>query len=135
VIRATINGMQLDRHGLEVLGPAECMAHLALGSVGRVGFTTGALPAVLPVDYWLEDDRIHFRTSPGSDLDAAVHDAVVAFEVDDGSVRVQWTWSVLVTGRATAFLGVLPVSAEHLPGTSRVVTVVPELISGRRLPT
>ena len=62
--------------------------------------TVGALPAVLPINFRLVDDRIVFRTSGGAKLDAATRNAVVAFEVDDMEPLSHTGWSVMVTGMA-----------------------------------
>ena len=64
--------MQLDRNGLEILDREECLRLLALTSLGRIGFTSGALPSVLPVTYHLDQDRILVHTTRGSRLDAAL---------------------------------------------------------------
>src|SRR4030095_14183770 len=73
--------MEVDRNGLEVLDRDECLRLLARATLGRLGFTSGALPTVLPVSYHLDGDRILVRTRRGGRLDAALCDAVVAFEV------------------------------------------------------
>lgn len=57
-----------------------------------------ALPAILPVNFRLSNGRIIVRTLPGTKLDAAVAQAVVAFEVDDYDPEGSWGWSVLVRG-------------------------------------
>ncbi len=66
--------------------------------------TIGALPAILPVNFTMFDGAIVFRTSPGSKLTAAVHEAVVAFEVDAADSHATTGWSVMVVGRASEIL-------------------------------
>jgi nitroimidazol reductase NimA-like FMN-containing flavoprotein (pyridoxamine 5'-phosphate oxidase superfamily) len=92
--------MEVDRNGLEVLDRAECLRLLSRATLGRLGFSTGALPTVLPVSYHLDGDRILVRTRRGGRLDAALCDAVVAFEVDDVEPASHYGWSVAVTGVA-----------------------------------
>jgi nitroimidazol reductase NimA-like FMN-containing flavoprotein (pyridoxamine 5'-phosphate oxidase superfamily) len=131
----------LDRNGLEVLGRAECLSLLAHATLGRVGVTVGALPAVLPINYRLVGDRIVFRTSGGTKLDAATRNAVVAFEVDDVEPVSHTGWSVLVTGIAREVTD--PAELEVLESANvprwapsdgdRVVEISTEMISGRRL--
>jgi len=75
--------VEVDRNGLEVLDRDERLQLLGGATIGRIGVTSGALPAVLPVNLWLSGDRIVVRTGDGSKLDAAAPDAVVAFEADD----------------------------------------------------
>lgn len=83
---------------LENLSRNECIALLEMVRVGRVGITSKALPHILPVNFGVFNDAIYFRTSPGTKLDAATANAVVAFQADayapDGSAG----WSVLVIG-------------------------------------
>jgi len=89
------------RPGVLDLTPDECLRLLKAVSVGRVGVTIDALPAVLPVNFVVHDASIVFRTVPGTKLDAAIAGMVVAFEVDNyGSSSEPWGWSVLVRGVA-----------------------------------
>jgi nitroimidazol reductase NimA-like FMN-containing flavoprotein (pyridoxamine 5'-phosphate oxidase superfamily) len=85
---------------LQHLSRADSLVLLSGESVGRVGVSIGALPAILPVNYAMLDDGIVFRTSPGTKLTAAVQEAIVAFEVDHGDENTRTGWSVLVVGRA-----------------------------------
>lgn len=50
------------------------------------------------MNFRLLGDRISVRTVSGTKLDAAVAQAVVAFEVDDYDPEGRWGWSVLVRG-------------------------------------
>ena len=133
--------MEVDRNGLEVLARDECLRLLASATLGRVGLTVGALPTVLPVNYRLLGHRILFRTDVGTKLDAATHNAVVAFEVDDMDPVWHTGWSVMVTGVAREVtdqgeLDAIEVSSiphwapDH---ASRVVEISTEMISGRRI--
>ena len=72
----------LISEGLEILTEDECMALFGSTTVGRVGITIGALPAIFVVNYVLVDGDIVFRTSDGTKLEAALRHAVVAFEAD-----------------------------------------------------
>jgi uncharacterized protein len=83
---------------LQVLSRQECLALLATTQVRRLGVSIQALPAILPVNFWLFRDWIIIRTVRGTKLDAAVAQAVVAFEVDDYDPEGSWGWSVLVRG-------------------------------------
>lgn len=133
--------MEVDRNGLEVLGREECLALLARTTLGRVGISHGALPSVLPVNYRLAGDQIVFRTGVGTKLDAAVDNAVVAFEIDDMDAMRHEGWSVLVVGVAHVVrdereLGAL--TSDRIPRWApgpdgRVVAVPLERVSGRRL--
>jgi uncharacterized protein len=133
--------MEVDRNGLEVLERDECLTLLATATLGRVGVTSGALPAVLPVNFRFDGSRILFRTGVGTKLDAATDNAVVAFEVDEIDPAAHTGWSVVVTGVAReltdpddlAAAQRLPL-ARWAPGEDhRVVAVSTEVVSGRRI--
>ncbi len=85
---------------LEPLSHEECLDLLARTRIGRVGIHAGALPVVLPVAYVVDGDDVVLRVRPGSQLEAATRDAVVAFEADDVDPILGRAWSVAVTGVA-----------------------------------
>lgn len=114
-----------------------------LGTVtlGRVALTSGALPSVLPVPFRLDGDRIVIRTRPGTKLDAATRDAVVAFQADVLDPVDHSGWSVEVTGVATEVTDpderarlseLLPPNGSTSALASRFVTISTELVSGQR---
>jgi nitroimidazol reductase NimA-like FMN-containing flavoprotein (pyridoxamine 5'-phosphate oxidase superfamily) len=83
--------LELDRE--------ECLRLLATAAVGRVVYTTAALPAVHPVAFRLRGRDILFRTDRGAVL-AGVPGAVVGFQADDVD-PTSWTgWSVVAVGEA-----------------------------------
>jgi len=134
--------MTTDRNGLEVLGTDECLRLLRSASLGRIGITSRALPVILPVNYRVDDRWILFRTSPGTKLDAATRNAVVAFEVDQVDPVYHSGWSVLVTGVATdATSGAADDADDEMSATprwapghrERLVAISIDEISGRRL--
>jgi nitroimidazol reductase NimA-like FMN-containing flavoprotein (pyridoxamine 5'-phosphate oxidase superfamily) len=135
-----MTSMEVDRNGLEVLDRRECLRLLATASVGRVGLTSGSLPRILPVNFWLVGDRIVIRTRLGSKLEAALRNAVVAFEADDFDVVDHSGWSVLVTGMASEIADSELDDADRLqvphrvPGRDgRLVAISTGLVSGRRI--
>ena len=135
---STIGAMTtIDRNGLEVLGTQECLRLLGSAAVGRIGITSGALPVILPINYRVEDDRILFRTSAGTKLDAATRNAVVAFEVDHIDPVYHSGWSVVVTGIASdvdAADAAVWATPRWAPGPDdRLVAITISEISGRRL--
>jgi nitroimidazol reductase NimA-like FMN-containing flavoprotein (pyridoxamine 5'-phosphate oxidase superfamily) len=89
----------LDRAGYIVLDHEACRELLSTGGLGRVAINVGALPVILPVHFWLDDDHVVFCVCRGTSLDRATRDAVVAFQTDghdaDGA-----PWSVSFTGMA-----------------------------------
>jgi uncharacterized protein len=82
--------------GIRTLPQRECLRLLGRVDTGRLAVSVGALPAVVPVRFALVDEAVFFSAPCGSDLESAVRDQVVAFEVDD--VSSSGGWSVVVTG-------------------------------------
>jgi nitroimidazol reductase NimA-like FMN-containing flavoprotein (pyridoxamine 5'-phosphate oxidase superfamily) len=125
--------------GLEILSREECIRLLGRASLGRVGASVGALPAVLPVSFALVGGDVVFPVEPGGELDMAARDAVVAFEAD--CLDPMEGWSVVVTGIAAevpegeqlALLRALA-GAPWPPGERQCFFRIPaEMVSGRRL--
>ncbi|MER5481125.1 pyridoxamine 5'-phosphate oxidase family protein [Streptomyces sp. NPDC002734] len=127
---------ELDRHeSLRLLGTA---------AIGRIVHTRQALPAVLPVNFCLDDDgAVVLRTSAASELARAVDGTVVAFEADEVDRAARSGWSVLLTGAAE----VVTDPAEHrrlaergprswvaVPPRQEVfIRILPELVTGREV--
>jgi hypothetical protein len=65
-----------------------------------VVFTEGALPAVHPVIYLLDDEEVIFRTAAGSKLAAATRHQIVGFQADEIDPYTRTGWSVLGVGQA-----------------------------------
>lgn len=127
--------------GLELLDERDAMDLLRSGSVGRVGVTIGALPAIFPVNYGIVDGAIVFRSSTGTKLAAALRGAIVAFEVDDYERAGRRGWSVLAVGRSELVhdldvtFKVLDAEIEPWAGGVRthIVRIQPEMLTGRRI--
>ncbi len=127
--------------GLELLSEETAMALLRVATIGRVGVTMGALPAIFPVNYGVIDDTIVFRTAPGSKLEAALRGAVVAFEVDDYDSHDRTGWSVLAIGPSEVVhdldvtFKLRDAGVEPWAGGRRtnIVRIRPEMLSGRRI--
>ena len=135
--------MWIDQRGSEVLECNECLRLLAVGAggVGRVGLLDDAGQVVIePFNYRVLDRDLLIQVGPGSILDAAGHEAILAFEIDEVDAGRAQAWSVLVRGVATVLddearvrparpAGALPVVAE--PGTSFVL-IRSGVLTGRR---
>ncbi|NUS18099.1 MAG: pyridoxamine 5'-phosphate oxidase family protein [Streptomyces sp.] len=128
--------------GSRTLDRQECLRLLAAVPVGRVVYTRRALPAVLPVNFSLdEDSSVLVHTSAGSDLVRAVDGAVVAFEADEFQAGTRSGWSVVVTGRATVVTD--PAERDRLARTGPhswthvrdgvFVRIESEMVTGREL--
>jgi len=128
--------------GFSELERRECLELLATAPVGRIVHTRHALPAVLPVNFALDDDAaVLIRTSAASELARAVDGAVVALEADEVDAAAHSGWSVVVTGTASVITdlahqrrlaGKVPCSWVPWP-EEVVIRIEPELITGRAL--
>ena len=131
---------EFDRAGLEVLTEDQSLKLLPTVPVGRIVFTEGALPAVQPVNFAVDDRCVIIRAVAGSKLAAAAAGAVVAFEVDEYDATTQSGWSVTAVGQASVVtepaeldrLATLPLrswtgSSDHL------IQIDIALLRGRRL--
>lgn len=127
--------------GFTVLDEERCLSYLHYGTVGRVAVTIGAIPAVFPVNYVEDLGAIYFFTAAGSKLDAALREAVVAFEVDGYDSLTEWGWSVLAVGVASEVadegvrahltdLGLRPWAKGH---RDHLIRIRPEVLSGREI--
>src|SRR4051812_7997034 len=133
--------MPVDRNGLEILSSEECLRLLGQAHVGRIALSIGALPVVLPVNFALLDTDIVLRSGPGTKLDAALRDSVVAFEVDSFQPFDHTGWSVMVQGIASEITDPPTLArAEALPlrpwagdCMNRFIRIDTQQISGRRL--
>jgi uncharacterized protein len=123
--------------GLEVLGREQCVELLATASIGRVVFTDGGLPVVLPVTFLVDGNAIVFRARAESRLARSSDGTVLAFEVDDAEPALRVGWSVTVCGQAEA--GPVPRTLERrlqawAPGKRDVAVRIPlTMVSGRRI--
>ena len=126
---------------LHTLGRGECLELLRTVTVGRIGFTESALPAIHPVNFTLEGDNVIIRTSGGGKLAAAVNGAVVAFEADDIDTATRTGWSVVVVGHASLIRDINQLVALAGPEgrpwvrgrTDHVIRIKTERITGRRI--
>ena len=89
----------------EPLGEAECLRLLAVGGVGRIGYSGRFGPTILPVNFVLHGQTIVFRTGHTARWARPAHriaDAAykVAFEVNEISPATREGWSILVQGAA-----------------------------------
>ncbi|MCG6498518.1 pyridoxamine 5'-phosphate oxidase family protein [Kitasatospora sp. A2-31] len=133
------------------LDEARALELLAGTPVGRVVYTLGALPAVLPVPFRVDEHGgVLFAVDAGSELVQAVDGAVTAFEADDVDDGDGTGWFVTVLGRAE--VRPVEVGGDGLPGPDPAVArtgpacedrpparrevlirIGPELVVGRRL--
>lgn len=128
--------------GLEVLSREESLILLSSVPVGRIVFTDRALPAILPVNFVLDDGAIIIRTGAGSKLAAATREAIVAFEADSFHETTETGWSVTVVGPAHRVedpdeierLKTLPLRTWVPVDPEHFVQIEMAQVSGRRIP-
>ncbi|MBB6349064.1 pyridoxamine 5'-phosphate oxidase family protein [Nonomuraea muscovyensis] len=133
--------MPIDSSGLQVLSREECLGLLASTPIGRIVFTDRALPAVQPVTFRLDGERVVIRTAAGSKLAAATRQAVVAFEVDEFDPEERTGWSVTAVGHARAVcdpdeierLAALPLTAWAPGERDHFIVVDVEQVTGRQI--
>jgi nitroimidazol reductase NimA-like FMN-containing flavoprotein (pyridoxamine 5'-phosphate oxidase superfamily) len=81
----------------------EAIRRLAGVQVGRVFFTSHAMPAVRPVNHLIDDGQLIIRSREGSAIVTAAdadRGVVVAYEADQLDPATRTGWSVVVTGLA-----------------------------------
>jgi hypothetical protein len=127
-----------DQHGVGIIDDSTCRVLLQQGSVGRLGLTSAALPAIFPVNYVVRDDGIVFDSAVGTKVRAAARGDVACFQLDDVDVLEHRGWSVLATGRLelvapeeVAAMGDLRLVPWAVGGDVRTVRLRIELLSGR----
>lgn len=125
---------------VEEMSREQCVALLERGVVGRVVFTVGALPAVLPVTYAVVDDAVVFRTAEGSRLARAGSGGVLAMQVDEIDAARRSGCSVVATGVAQRiedqeeFQAVARLVQPWVPGPADAAIRLPlTVLTGRRI--
>jgi nitroimidazol reductase NimA-like FMN-containing flavoprotein (pyridoxamine 5'-phosphate oxidase superfamily) len=131
---------------IEELDEEQCLALIAPGGVGRIAYTSRFGPAVLPVNYALQDGAIVFRTAEHGPLDEDLRtgitgaDVVVAFEIDSIDMVGRQGWSVLIQGPAHHMTGPGQDAVRSAgvrawaPGERELfVRIAPHRITGRRV--
>lgn len=122
------------------LDRAESFRLLAGVQLGRLIFTSSALPVVRPVNFALVDGLIVLRTAAAT-IARKVHDMIVAFEADHLDPSTFSGWSVTVTGRAALVTDPSTIARYQavplVPWTPGVrdqfVTITTELVEGLRV--
>lgn len=111
-------------------------------ALGRVVFTTKAMPAIRPVNHLVVNKTIIIRSHPGAAIvDHAAGDrAVVCYEADELDPDRHTGWSVIATGTArlvndrtaeARYRGLLEPWADGQ--MDHVISITPQIITGIRL--
>lgn len=129
-------------HVLDQLDEQDCRRLLTVATHGRLAFTEGALPMVLPVTYTVRGDDV-IASLVGVEVDRVIRGAVVAFEVDSYKPQTQEGWCVSMIGPARPItdpeliaeldaLGFAPYTPDAAPGR-QYVAIQLAVLRGRRL--
>jgi nitroimidazol reductase NimA-like FMN-containing flavoprotein (pyridoxamine 5'-phosphate oxidase superfamily) len=131
---------------IEELSVEQCLNLISAGGIGRIAYTGRFGPAVLPVNYALQDGAVVFRTATNGPLDEDLRTGItdadykVAFEIDSIDLATRQGWSVLIQGPAHHVTGadedvVRGAGVESwAPGPRELfVRIVPSRITGRRV--
>lgn len=116
---------------------------LAEVSLGRIVFTRHAMPAIRPVNHWVDGEKIIIRSHLGAEIVAHAGSSdgvVVCYEADEVDPVTHTGWSVIVTGLARLVTDTAAISryVEVLePWVDRrmdyVIEIEPGEITGLRL--
>ena len=124
---------------IEELSPADCWALLRGTGLGRLATAVDGFADIFPVNYFVYEDSILFRTAPGSKLVNIALNPAVAFEVD--GVDTRWHWSVVIHGKAQQLLsqsdvlesGVMELVSWSPTAKHDYVRIAPDDVNGRRI--
>jgi uncharacterized protein len=124
----------------EVLDEDACRRLLGTTGTGRIGFTDGAVPAILPVPFAVQDGHVMIPERRGSPVESALRGAVVAFQVDSFDTGTRTGWSVTVVGLTRLVSDPRDVAALELRLSRRpsapdrcYIAVQPGLVRGWRM--
>jgi nitroimidazol reductase NimA-like FMN-containing flavoprotein (pyridoxamine 5'-phosphate oxidase superfamily) len=90
--------MRSTRHLLRDLDDQECRALLESATFGRLAFTQGALPMILPSHFVVRGDEVVVPSLAAAAIASARKRHVVVFEVDTYEPATREGWSVSVIG-------------------------------------
>lgn len=101
--------------------------------MGRLALSLSALPAILPVQYYLDGHDLAICLGHYKIPERSVNGAIVAFAADavDSTNRTGWTVQVQGTSRIPKRLGV-PTNCGR-PTAGQIVHLVPATITGQRI--
>jgi len=117
----------------DVLSVEECWERLGSVSVGRVALSVRALPAILPVQFYLSGRRLAVCLGHRELPEASVNGAVVAFAADSIDAATRSGWSVQVQGVAVPSRGHEFDTVCGYSTAGQVVGIEPVTIGGFRV--
>jgi uncharacterized protein len=118
--------------GDELIPEQECWRLLASASIGRIALSIRALPAIFPVQYYL-DGRNLTACLGHHELPERALNAVVAFAADEIDPASRTGWSVQVRGQASVPRQPTADPFCGRPTAGQIVQIQPGMISGHRV--
>jgi hypothetical protein len=118
----------------QALSAQDCWELLASQTVGRLAVSIKALPAILPVQYYIDDDLIAICLGHHQVPTRTVNHAVAAFAVDsltNQPLSQGWTVQILGVVQPPQRIGAL--SQCRQPAAGQIVHMRPEVITGERI--
>ena len=103
-------------HAAEALDDLECRRLLTTHGLGRLVFTSDALPVVQVVRFGVRDGHVLIPTRADGRLSRAVRGAVVAFQVDSLDAETGAGWTVTAVGPAHVLTDPADIAAAALLG-------------------
>ncbi|MFJ6003800.1 pyridoxamine 5'-phosphate oxidase family protein [Arthrobacter sp. NPDC092385] len=86
-------------HASEALTPSQCWALATTQSMGRLGFFREGLLEIFPVNYFVLDEHVYFRTRADGII-ATSYLEHAAFQTDFADTTTQSGWTILANGPA-----------------------------------
>lgn len=84
----------------QILPASECWALATTRTTGRLGFFREGLLDIFPVNYFVLDEHVYFRTSADGTIATSYLDHA-AFQVDHVDRDTRSGWTILLNGPAT----------------------------------
>ena len=126
-------GGLVEVDGAEALSVVECWELLQTVSVGRLVLSLKALPVIMPVQYYVDDDQLAICLGYYRIPAPSIHDAIVAFGTDAIDPVSRSGWAVQVQG-ASQLPGRVGVATDcGQPTAGQIVHLRPATIQGHRV--
>ncbi len=123
----------MERSDSDAILATECWELLRGQSLGRVALSLEALPAILPVQYYVDADVLKICLGFYDIPPASVTDTVVAFAADSLAAGTGGGWSVQVQGVVHPPRSIGVDTACGQPTAGQIVDLRPASITGHRV--
>jgi len=123
----------MERAGSDAISADQCWELLRGQSLGRVALSLEALPAILPVQYYVDGDVLRICLGFYDVAPVSVTNTIVAFAVDSLDARSGVGWSVQLQGvvRPPGRVGVDTSCGQ--PTAGQILDLKPASITGHQV--